>query len=307
MLYNLKKKLNQAWFDYQCSGIKKTSPVSCDPASELVVVSQLYHPDLVMYLLAAKSLARYLNVREFVVVDDGLSTKDKSILLNNFSSIRFIPRKSIPVEKCPVGACWERLLTLAELSQDSYVIQLDSDILVLSDPVEVRACIAEGRSFTLGTATGRHLVSLEEASHYAFTRDPEHVQILAERAFGEYPGKEHLKYVRGCAGFSGFARRHISVDAVQEFSAAMEKLLGKNAWRQWGSEQVASNFMVANAPHASVLPIERYPFWVPGSNIKDAALVHFLGTFRFMEGAYSLQARGIIDVLLQKQASIPVP
>jgi hypothetical protein len=299
MFYNLRKKLSKAWFDCCCSGIKGTSPVLCDSSSELVVVSQLYHPDVVMYLLAAKSLARYLSVKEFVIVDDGLSIKDKSILLNNFSSIRFIPRKSVSVGKCPVGACWERLLTLAELSQDSYVIQLDSDTLMLNDPVEVRACIAEGRSFTLGTATGRHFVSLDEASHLAFTRDPEHVQILAERAFGEYPDREQLKYVRGCAGFSGFARKHLSTDAVQEFSVTMEKLLGKDAWCQWGSEQVASNFMVANAPHASVLPMERYPFWMPGVNIEGAALVHFLGTFRFSEGTYSRQARGIIDVLLQ--------
>lgn len=297
MFYNLRKKLKQSWFDFHCANIYRTPPVVCDPGSDVVVISQLYHPDMAMYLLAAKSFSHYLAPREFVIVDDGLLAEDKRVLSRHFSSIRFVPREAVSTGRCPVGACWERLFTLCEVNRDSYVIQLDSDTLTLSDPMEVRQSVAGRRSFTLGTSTGRDFVGLEEASRYAFTRESDHVQIRSERAFKEYPGKERLKYVRGCAGFAGFARGHLSVEAIEEFSTTMEGLLGHGLWRQWGSEQVVSNFMVANGANSLVLPVERYPFWIPGLDMEGVALAHFFGTFRFSKGMYLRQARRVIERL----------
>ena len=77
----------------------------------------------------------------------------------------------------------------------------------------------------------------------------------------------------------------------------MEKLVGKEKWREWGSEQVASNFMAANVPDSLVLPIDRYPFWEPGLDINQAVFVHFFGTFRFVGGMYLRQSLRIIKQL----------
>lgn len=297
MISRIKQKISRAWFNFQCAGIFDTPPVKCDPGSNVVIVSQLHHPDLTMYMLAAKSFARFVKPQSFVIVDDGLLPEDKQILTKHFGTIRFVSRKSVQRGKCPEGGCWERLLTLSQVNKDHYVIQLDSDTLTLSEPAEVMQCLAQNRSFTLGTGTGRQIVGFSEASRFAQGSTSNHVQNHAERALASYPDHEQLRYVRGCAGFTGFAKGQLLPEKIQEFSAQMEKLIGKEKWCEWGSEQVTSNYMAANALDALVLPVERYPFWGPDVDIAKATLVHFFGVFRFMGGMYAQQGRSTIKCL----------
>ncbi|TAN84695.1 MAG: hypothetical protein EPN14_01820 [Gallionella sp.] len=297
MIAGIRKKIDRAWFDFRCSGIFDTPPVKCDPDSGILIVSQLHHPDMTMYMLAMKSFARFVRPQGFVIVDDGLLPEDRRILSGHFDPIRFVPSEGVTLGACPAGGCWERLLTLSLENRDHYVIQLDADTLTLSEPAEVLQCLAQNRSFTLGTSTGRQAVGFGEASRFAHESTNNHVQNHAERALASYPGHEHLKYVRGCAGFTGFARGQLLPEKIQEFSAQMGKLVGKEKWREWGSEQVASNYMAANAPDSLVLPVERYPFWRPDVDIAKAVFVHFFGVFRFMGGMYTRQALRVIRQL----------
>lgn len=101
-------------------------------------------------------------------------------------------------------------------------------------------------------------------------------------------------YVRGCSGFAGFAPSSITIEDIQSFSSAMENLLGPAKWSEWGSEQVTSNYLVANQPGANILPIDTYPFWKNGKNISNARLIHFFGTHRFESGQYIKSAKDII-------------
>lgn len=248
-------------------------------------------------MLAIKSFVRFVRPRGFVIVDDGLLPEDRRILSKHFDSIRFVPSKGVQLGACPAGGCWERLLTLSQENRDHYVIQLDADTLTLSEPAEVLQCLAQNRSFTLGTSSGRQTVGFSEASCFAHETTNNHVQNHAERALASYPGHEHLRYVRGCAGFTGFAKGQLLPEKIQEFSTQMEKLVGKEKWREWGSEQVTSNYMAANAPDSLVLPVERYPFWAPDVDINRAVLVHFFGTFRFSRGVYAQRGRSTIERL----------
>ena len=297
MLNKIKRKLDRAWFNFRCAGIYDTPAAKCDPSSHVVVVSQLHHPDLTMYMLAAKSFAQYVKPKSFVIVDDGLTQEDKRLLSAHFEDMQFVPRASMGSEICPTGGCWERFLTLAAKNQTDYVIQLDSDTLTLAEPVEVLQCIAAGRSFTLGTSSGTHFIGLPEASRNAHSDPDPHVQNHAERALGEYPHGEQLKYVRGCAGFTGFALGTLSMPAIEQFSLQMQKLVGQQKWHEWGSEQVASNFMVANVNDSLVLPVDRYPFWEPGLDVGRSVLIHFFGTFRFLGGMYIRQSLRLIQRL----------
>lgn len=297
MLDGIKRKIDRAWFNFRCSGIFSTPPVKCDPDSGILIVSQLHHPDMTMYMLAMKSFARFVRPQGFVIVDDGLLPQDRRILAEHFESIRFVPSKGVKLGACPVGGCWERLLTLSQENSDCYVIQLDADTLTLSEPVEVLQCVAQNRSFTLGTSTGYQTVGFDEASRFAQGSTSKHVQNQAERALANHPGHEHLRYVRGCAGFTGFAKGQLPAEKIQEFSTQMEKLLGKEKWREWGSEQVTSNYMAANAPDSLVLPVERYQFWSPKVDNAKAMFVHFFGEFRFMGGMYVRQAKRVIRQL----------
>jgi hypothetical protein len=297
MFFSMRKKINRAWFNFRCSGIFNTPPVKCDPDSPILIVSQLHHPDMTMYMLAMKSFARFVRPREFVIVDDGLMPEDRRILSLHFDAIRFVQSEDVPLGACPSGGCWERLLTLSKENAEHYVIQLDSDTLTLSEPLEVLQCIASNRSFTLGTRTGRHTVGFDEASQFARKSTSNHVQNHAERAMADYPNHENLKYVRGCAGFTGFASGQLLPEKIQSFSIQMEKLIGKEKWREWGSEQVTSNYMAANAADSLVLPVERYPFWGPDIDIGKAVFVHFFGVFRFMGGMYARQSLQVIRQL----------
>ncbi len=297
MFYRIRKEINRAWFSFRCSGIFNTPRIKCDPDSPVLIVSQLHHPDMTMYLLAVKSFSRFVKPRGFVVVDDGLSMEDRRMLSDHFDAIRFVSTKDVALGECPSGGTWERLLTLSKENEEHYVIQIDADTLTLSEPVEVLQCLSSNRSFALGTHTGRRAVSFDEASQFAHKRTSNHVQNHAERALANFPGHENLKYVRGCSGFTGFAKGQLSAERIQSFSTQMETLIGKEKWREWGSEQVTSNFMAANATDSIILPVERYPFWAPDVDINQAVFVHFFGMFRFKGGMYARQALRIIRQL----------
>ncbi len=297
MLDAIYSRVKKKWFYLAAKGILDTRQVKCDPNSNLVVLSQLYPPDLIMYLLAAKSFTRYVKPYEFIIVDDALSQQDKDTLRTHFERIRFVPVTDVISAKCPKRGCWERLLTIAAQRGNYYIVQLDADTLTLSCPDEVLRCIAENRSFTLGTSSGKEITSMQQASLFARQHLSEHVQIQAEVALGQYPDNEKLRYVRGCAGFAGFAAGYLNKDMIEEFSSNMVKLLGEKKWQDWGSEQVTSNFLVANAPGAMILPVSAYPFWAPGVNVETAKLMHFVGTHRYYAGRYAQLARSVISEL----------
>lgn len=300
---NIQRRFGKAWLDFRCRDIRKTAPLTCNPASNVVIVSQIYHPDVTMYLLAAKSFARHVQPKKFVLVDDGLTAQDRELLQYHLTKVEFVPRRSIDTEGLPVGGCWERLLTLAQQNQDHFAIQLDSDTLTLGIPEEVLACIDNGRTFTLGTRTGRAPVPLVEASRFARTHTGNHVQTVAEIKLGDYaPADSGLRYVRGCAGFAGFAPGQLDKAKIRDFSLRMETLCGKSKWNEWGSEQVTSNFFAANAPHSLVLPVEAYPFWAPDIDINTAKFVHFFGTFRFTGGMYARKGRWVVDYAMKNAA-----
>lgn len=85
----------------------------------------------------------------------------------------------------------------------------------------------------------------------------DHVQNLAEQQFCKLRNYKKLRYLRGCSGFAGFSKGSFSRSNVEEFSEEMEGVLGK-IWLNWGSEQVTSNFIIANSPNACVLPYPKY-------------------------------------------------
>jgi hypothetical protein len=63
---------------------------------------------------------------------------------------------------------------------------------------------------------------------------------------------------------------------------------------------VMSNLIVANEGEPLLLPYDRYlNFWnEPFGN--EAALVHFVGTYRFHRGAYAEAARQAIAALVEE-------
>jgi hypothetical protein len=297
MFHSLKKAARKKWFDINARGIRQTPQVACDPNSRLIVLSQLHHPDVIMYLVAAKSLARYITPLKFVIVDDGLTPKDRELLKQHFQQIEFIGTRQVETGPCPTGGTWERILSIASLNKDYYIIQMDADTITINSPSEVINCISKQTCFAMGTPGGESIVTLEEIADQAKRWTQDHVQVISEVNMHKLPPEFGRLYVHGCSGFAGFAPNSITTDNIYKFSKAMENIVGKSKWKEWGSEQVTSNYFIANHTDAYILPIDAYPFWRKDRDISKARVIHFFGTHRFEAGQYVQSARKTIQVI----------
>ncbi len=261
----------------------------------------LCHGDLTMYLLALKSLVRQLEFSPQVVVlsDGSLTPEDLETLKYHVPSIRFIGIRSIDRGRCPKGGAWELLLMMAELVQSSYVIQLDSDTLTLGNIDEVNRAVAAARDFALlGDRSYPQVEPMLAACARSQGSTHPHVQAHVERSFDQLPEAKDLKYLRGNAGFIGFAQGSMDRDRVQWFSDVMRRIAGEK-WNQWGSEQVTTNLLIANSENPVPLPAAKYLSYWAHEDIayREASFLHFIGPHRYADGFYRRTALGLVEAL----------
>lgn len=299
MFYKFRSQLKRRRFDRIARDVLATSPLGWSLDDGLVFVSQLRSRDVCMYLAAVKSIAGQFRAGRVLILDDGLNAADRATIAYHVPGTDFVPVASVDVGRCPRGGTWERLVTITRACQDAYVVQLDADLLALGAIMEVADLIQANRSFTLATAytpdfTSRRSVARGIAAQVA--GGDTHVQPVAEAAFDRLPAGFADRYIRGCSGFAGFAKKGCSFAELERFSVAMEGLLGAK-WHGWGSEQVASNFLIANTPRPAALPLARYMNFRPGADIAEARLVHFMGTYRFANDVYRDRVRALIRSL----------
>lgn len=296
------RKLREYRFLRGCRAVLSTPPARVREDG-VVIFSMIGTRVLLPYLVAAKSFQAQLGRGRFAILDDGtLTAADKAVLAHHLGNPPITPIASVDTGPCPRGGTWERLLTILDLRQSDYVIQIDSDVVALSQVSEVAAAIDAGRSFTLRGEVSSEILPVAAIAEWARQRTDQgrqHVQSAIEQAMDQVtiPGRPALKYVRGCSGFAGFAPGGEGRALAEAFSMEAQRLLGAGYWAEWGSEQVTSNFVVANEADALLLPYERYlNFWNDPIGL-DAGLVHFIGTFRYHRGAYLAAARRAIAAL----------
>lgn len=290
MFYQLKDRLKRWKFNQHAKAILTTPPVAINASATASVLTQLQHKDVLMFLVALKSFAQQIPVKKVHILSDGtLTQSDRALLNDNISAVEFIELSEVNNEKCPHGACWERLLAIAERNADNYIVQLDSDTVTLGALNEVVELIKENRSFVIGTWDGQEIEPMRTNAERVIKNvkpGPDaHVQMVAEAAFIELPNCDDLNYVRGCAGFSGFARGSIEQSFIEKTSSSMEKLIGQK-WHEWGSEQVMSNIVVANTPNAAVLPHPKYCDCTK-INATETHFIHYVGSCRFTTDHYA--------------------
>lgn len=281
----LVRRFHKRLFDFSTADVLKTPPVTLQARSGVVVLSQTYHKDLYMYLVAAKTFAHHVGVSGFIIVDDGLTDKDRALIIAHLVNVQFVARTEVDNPVCPAVGCWERLLSVVDNSRGQYVVQLDSDTVTLANPSEVIEAIAANRCFTLSTRQGRAFVPVPTAAAFARETPGDHIQILSEMKMAEMPELRDHFYIRGCAGFTGFAAGAIQRSRVEQLSSLFQQALG-DAWKRWGSEQFMSNFLIANSSQPVALPYEAYPYWEPDQTASDAKFIHFIGDHRFTSASY---------------------
>lgn len=297
MFYTLRNKLNFAWFNFNTKSILKTASIKFDSRSSVVCVTQICHRDVFAYLLAIKSFIRFISLKKIYALDDcSLTAHDKSVIHKHINHVEIIPITEVENRRCPVGGCWERILFISDCVKDNYVVQLDSDTLTVDNIPEVIEAVNENRSFTLGTWTNQEIEPMETTWQYVASSDSSHVQIIAEKSFHKLPNFNQLKYVRGNAAFSGFSSGSVLRPKVEDFSQQMAKNIGA-IWSNWGSEQVASNYIISNSLQAMVLPYPKYTGFSPEIDAQGSSLLHFIGAHRFKKGVYVKMAKDILEKL----------
>lgn len=285
-------------------GVLATPPLR--PADDGVILfSMIGTRVLLPYLVAAKSLRKWLGRGRFVVMDDGtLTADDRAVLARQLGDPRVIPIGEVDTGPCPTGGTWERLLTILDLRGGDYVIQLDSDTVTLGPVPEVQAAIDAARGFTLLGDERAAAIGIVPAEKFVARHAPDlsaraasaHVQTQIEARMAEVaiPG---FNYVRGCSGFAGFAPRAGGRALAEAFSREADRLLGRPKWSEWGSEQVTSSAVIANDPGAVPLPYDRYTnFWNRPLG-REVAFAHFIGTYRYHGSAYLDATRAAIAAL----------
>lgn len=296
MLYRLRSSLNHRLFDLAARGIRRTAPIEIRPAP-IQIVTMLGHSAVTMYLCAIKSLYRYLPGGSVEVLDDGsLTSSDRATLEHHIRPISIRPLAAIVTGSCPRGGCWERLLHVVDASRDSYVIQMDSDILTTGPVPQVAAAAASNTAFTLGCDPKEPIETLDEAAARVARYDASMTQFRAEQVLPGLPQGMGRLYVRGSAGFTGFPRGGVDRAVVERFSTAMEGMM-PGRWAEWGTEQVASNYLLANQPGALVLPWPQYCCFSPEVDQALSSLLHFIGSYRHRDGVYARAARQVIGEL----------
>lgn len=253
-----------------------------------------------MYLLAVKSFAQQLGRSPRVVVlnDGSLREQDRKTLHEHLPSLTIVDIQSITTGSCPKGGCWERLMLASELSQQGYVLQLDSDTLTRGALPEVLACIDQNRSFTLlGDRSFAEVEPMLDACARLQGSNPM-VQAVCERGFNKLPEAANLKYLRGNAGFVGYAQGSLTPERIAWFSGLMRSI-AEGTWDSWGSEQLTSNLLIANSENPLPLPVPRYvSYWEhPDIAYEQSAFLHFIGPHRYAGGFYTRKARAAIDAL----------
>ncbi|MGL5837860.1 MAG: hypothetical protein ACRCY3_05095 [Sphingorhabdus sp.] len=268
----------------------------------LILFSMIGTATLLPYLVAVKSLHHYLPRGRIILLNDGtLTSEDRAILSRHCGDPEIVEMRDVDTGPCPKGNCWERLISILGRRSDHYVIQLDSDTVTTGPVSEIHKAIDTNRSFTLAgglVEAGYGFRSAAEISNIFHANGPmaDQVQAKAEAIMASLPDSDAHRYIRGCAGFAGFARNDTGYATVGHFSLEMEERLGRT-WHEWGSEQVASNWAIANDPDPIQLPYDQYINHWDEPMPSDPAFIHFIGTYRYHWGNYIRCTHVAIDAL----------
>jgi len=304
MFHNWKVKRSMARFYRLTKGILDTPPMPVvdAPWSIASIVSNDY---IQMYILAMKSFYSRLGAGKIVAIADrDMPSRDRELLTHHFPGIEFAFIEDVDTGPCQRGGMWERLLFLLDRSDKEYVIQLDADTLTFGDISEIKSFIQNNVAFTLSGSTSRdgrsrptdEIRPMAQIAPESRESKSDYIGIVTERLFDQYHGAETLKYVRGSAAFAGLAKKGIGRREIEQFHAFGKEHLGKR-WMEWGSEQTACNFAVANSPGAVVLPYPKYANFDPDALHAGTTLLHFLGSRRYVGDHFATLGANVIAEL----------
>ncbi|RYF51856.1 MAG: hypothetical protein EOO38_02095 [Cytophagaceae bacterium] len=291
LLDRIAKKIRRThhrfFYSRDARGILDTPPLA-PGAMPLIVLSMVHSRDVMPYLVAIKSFARYVNPRQIVVVcDPSITEIDRYCLQTHIPHVVLRSADEFTHPDIPRGGCWERLYAISDYCKQDYVVQLDADTITMLPPAEVIHAVIAKTGFVMSGDSDAVLMSLQETENNAASWGPpspgEDMQATVERNMATSNLPAQARYVRGCAGFTGFPMSDTMTNDLLLFSKNMQARYGKR-WAEWGTEQITSNYLVANAGDTSVLPFLSYG--TPDVMHAESILTHFIGFMRFTSDKY---------------------
>ena len=296
--YRVRRTVNYFRFHRQIGRLLDTPPLTRRSAP-LTIVSLVAGYDVRLYILAMKALYRRLPGGDIVaIIASDVPPSSQTLIRRHLGDVEFVPITSIETGRCQRGGTWERLLYCVDRSARRYVIQMDCDVLCAGPIPEVLDAVHDNRAFAL--ADGIPKKPLRQWVQDGIARNSDNVVTAFEKQALEFPDVDRWLYLRGSSGFAGFAHGAIDREFIQNFHDSGLKVMGSR-WREWGTEQVASNFAVANSPGSIGLPKPKYLSYENHENHaipEEISLLHFLGYCRFNHGVYARFANREIDALL---------
>src|SRR5579871_2401059 len=295
MFYRFNKRRRTQRLNRAISGILNTPPLRIEPAP-WCIASMVANADVPMYLLSLKSFYPMLGRGKVAaIIDRDMPQALRATLTQHVPGLEFVILEDIVTGACQRGGTWERLLYVLDRSESEYTIQLDADTLTVGDNLnEVVRCVETNTPFTM--SDGFELMALPDVAEEADATPSNYIGIVTERMFARYPDAG-LHYVRGSSGFAGFSHGGFTRAAITRFHQEMEKLVGAQRWREWGTEQCGSNFAIANSPGAFVLPYPEYSSFTPWVTRREAKFFHFIGANRFRDDYYAARGQELIAKL----------
>lgn len=299
--YRWRTRLAATRHDRVARAILETPPI-VGSDDGLVLFSMMGTRVLLPYLVAVKSLWRQLGRGRVVILDDGtLTLDDKALLAYHCGNPEIFPISGVETGEFPKGGTWERFLTILDRRQDEYWIQLDSDTVTVGPVPEVAAAIEANRSFAFLGGTDAEIGALPvgEIASTLYPAGPAegHVQTRFESRLGQVDPAGGWRYIRGCSGFAGFAAGGEGRERARAFLAMLTGIVGPEDVTIWGTEQIASNFHLANEPDPVLLPSARYINYWGEEWAKDTAFIHFVGPYRYANNAYAAMTYEAIAAL----------
>jgi hypothetical protein len=271
-------------------------------ALPFLLLSMVQQRDLLPYLLAVKSFARFANPQRIVVVcDPSIDDHDRAILTQHVPHVELHAADAFTHPDIPRRGTWERLFAISGFVRDDYVVQLDADTLTIQPIPEVLHAIRNRQGFVLGenADTVLHSLAVTRENALPWLGPTEHIQDISEAAMVTLGLPEQARYVRGCSGFTGFPPSSRMREQMVDFSRRMGGQLGAN-WTRWGTEQVTSNYLVANAEGTAILPFPKYG--TPDRADAGSAFIHFIGSMRFVGRQYETSARQALRLIDNRTA-----
>lgn len=295
-IQRIKRDYFRAQHDKVTRKVLATKPVERGELPFLLL-SMVCARDVYAYLVAVKSFVFFVNPSRIVIVcDPTITDEHRALFTQHIPHVELRRADEFTHPDIPRGGAWERLCAIADYVQDHYVIQLDADTITLQSIPEVLEAVRNDTGFVLGEMpdTPMRLLPAVRENALPWIQPGIHVQAIAETEMVNVGLPSDARYIRGCAGFTGFPRSSVMRETMLDFSRRMSDKLGSR-WTDWGTEQVTSNYIASNMRGTVALPFPKYG--TPDVATSETAFYHFIGSMRFINSQYEVCSRQAIRLI----------